>query len=143
MPQHYYQQSSAWNHVNRHTYKKHTGAGFFGALISAIVPHKPKPKPRPQPQEEEGEGFLDDPSFRPPKLPPKIVTREGRGARRKRAILRSKQMQRAREGFILEPVAREGAGLWGDLKQVLKDQKRQFMYKHKLSKEAWESHPGR
>ena len=54
MPQHYYQQSSAWNHVNKHTYKKHTGAGIWGALISAIVPHKPKPKP----QEEEGEGFF-------------------------------------------------------------------------------------
>ena len=55
MPQHYYQQSSAWNHVNKHTYKKHTGAGIWGALISAIIPHKPKPKP----QEEEGEGFAD------------------------------------------------------------------------------------
>jgi hypothetical protein len=53
MPQHYYQQSSAWNHVNKHTYKKHTGAGIWGALISAIIPHKPKP------QEEEGEGFAD------------------------------------------------------------------------------------
>ena len=51
MVQHYYQQSSAWNHVNKHTYKKHTGAGIWGALISAFVPHKPKP------QEEEGEGF--------------------------------------------------------------------------------------
>ena len=144
MPQHYYQQSSAWNHVNKHTYKKHTGAGIWGALISAIIPHKPKPKP----QEEEGEGFFDifKGQFGKPERGWPTKGRR-RKPRNKAKDERNRQRAKANRDFAKEEARRmnkagkQGAGLWGDAKQMLKDAKRQFMYKHKLSREYWENNP--
>ena len=121
MPQHYYQQSSAWNHVNKHTYKKHTGAGIWGALISAIIPHKPKPKP----QEEEGEGFADIGKWQtktpergwPTKGKPihnkSYGYRYGPGARRKTKVNRKKL--RAAKARIQNEARRmrgDGGGFW-------------------------------